>query len=471
MWGGVHFDSDQAVVGLMAKHLAQGRAFPLFFYGQTYMLGVEAWAAAPVIALAGTSVAALKLPLFFVNVAIVILLTRAVTVALDLRPLVAAMAALPLALPAAGVGARLMEANGGNVEPLLYVVLLWAVRERPWPFGLILGFGVLHREFTAYAAAAMLVLHALEGRLWSRTGLQHWALVAIGATAMTTLVHALKPFASVFGPGSSGDTGQFAQSSLEAVSTRLCFAPALWPARVEAVLFEHLPMLYGGATAPVAALGVRSEAMAGRPPVMFVVLTIVFVGVASGVWTALRRGSRSGGKSSRSHEQLGWYLLLVGLASTGVYTLASCANIGVLSLRYNLLALMIPVGALVLAMGVRNNAALRGLMAVAVTLWGGANLSDIVAVTREYQHAEPADVRQIAADVLVARGVPVAWSDFRMAYHITFLADERVRVAALDSSRIYEYALAAQRPGTPTIAHGSCPGGGEIAFGIYLCPP
>jgi len=44
---GSHFDSDQAVTGLMAKHLSEGRAFPLFFYGQTYMLGVEAWLAAP----------------------------------------------------------------------------------------------------------------------------------------------------------------------------------------------------------------------------------------------------------------------------------------------------------------------------------------------------------------------------------------------------------------------------------------
>jgi hypothetical protein len=29
-----YFDSDQAVFGLMARHLAEGRAFPLFFYGQ-----------------------------------------------------------------------------------------------------------------------------------------------------------------------------------------------------------------------------------------------------------------------------------------------------------------------------------------------------------------------------------------------------------------------------------------------------
>ena len=34
-----YFDSDQAIVGLMAKHLLEGRAFPLFFYGQEYMLG------------------------------------------------------------------------------------------------------------------------------------------------------------------------------------------------------------------------------------------------------------------------------------------------------------------------------------------------------------------------------------------------------------------------------------------------
>ena len=31
------FDSDQAIVGLMAKHLSELRAFPVFFYGQTYM--------------------------------------------------------------------------------------------------------------------------------------------------------------------------------------------------------------------------------------------------------------------------------------------------------------------------------------------------------------------------------------------------------------------------------------------------
>ena len=51
-----YFDSDQAIVGLMAKHLVEGRARPLFFYGQEYMLAVEAWAMAPVFALLGPTV-------------------------------------------------------------------------------------------------------------------------------------------------------------------------------------------------------------------------------------------------------------------------------------------------------------------------------------------------------------------------------------------------------------------------------
>ena len=63
------FDSDQAITGLMAKHLVDARAFPLFFYGQTYMLAVEAWAAAPWFLLFGPTVTALRLSLLAWNVA------------------------------------------------------------------------------------------------------------------------------------------------------------------------------------------------------------------------------------------------------------------------------------------------------------------------------------------------------------------------------------------------------------------
>src|SRR5258706_9618200 len=78
-WPAAQFDADQAVTGLMAKHLAELRAFPVFWYGQTYMLGVEAWLAAPLMALFGASVTVLKLPLLAMNVAIALLLFRGLT--------------------------------------------------------------------------------------------------------------------------------------------------------------------------------------------------------------------------------------------------------------------------------------------------------------------------------------------------------------------------------------------------------
>ena len=100
-WPNTHFDSDQAVVGLMAKHLAEGRALPLFFYGQHYMLAVEAWLAAPLFWLFGASVAALKLPLLtLVTLAVVApllhmlnrALERPASMARDVASLVAAFA-------------------------------------------------------------------------------------------------------------------------------------------------------------------------------------------------------------------------------------------------------------------------------------------------------------------------------------------------------------------------------------------
>src|SRR5262245_8531941 len=93
-----HFDSDQAVTGLMAKHLAELRAFPVFWYGQTYMLGVEAWLAAPVMAVLGATATALKLPLLAINVAVALLLFGSLVEDAGLPPRSAAFATLFFAL-------------------------------------------------------------------------------------------------------------------------------------------------------------------------------------------------------------------------------------------------------------------------------------------------------------------------------------------------------------------------------------
>ncbi|MEU4567461.1 hypothetical protein [Micromonospora sp. NPDC023956] len=56
-------NSDEATFGLVALHVAQGRAHPVFLYGQRYMGVLESYLAAPLVAVAGPSWTVLRLPL------------------------------------------------------------------------------------------------------------------------------------------------------------------------------------------------------------------------------------------------------------------------------------------------------------------------------------------------------------------------------------------------------------------------
>ena len=56
-------NSDEAIMGLAALHIARGEEFPVWFYGQAYMGTLEAYLAAPLFAFAGPSVLALRLPI------------------------------------------------------------------------------------------------------------------------------------------------------------------------------------------------------------------------------------------------------------------------------------------------------------------------------------------------------------------------------------------------------------------------
>src|SRR5688572_33221304 len=90
-----YFDADQAIYGLMAKHLSEFRTFPLFFYGQNYMLGVQSWLAVPFFWIGGPTVAMLRLPLVLINgavsAALIVMFAR-----LGIRPVLAFVAVLPL---------------------------------------------------------------------------------------------------------------------------------------------------------------------------------------------------------------------------------------------------------------------------------------------------------------------------------------------------------------------------------------
>ncbi len=479
-WPAAHFDSDQAIVGLMAKHISEGRAFPLYYYGQQYMLAIEAWLAAPVMLMLGPTVTAVKLPLVAINLATVLLLLRIAVREVGLSPMLAAIAILPVAVPAAGVAARVVEANGGNVEPWLYVLLLWIARDRPWIAGAILGFGSLQREFTLYGAAALIVMDAGRLALTRQSTVadlwpvvERWTVVAIAALAVRAIAASMQPFASALGPGTTGSDPALLAWAADPVAGRLCFDPSQWPARTTALVADHLPRLVGGAPAPLQDYGVLTGVFSGTTGLGPWVGALVAICLAGGLWRA-RTGSFVPTPSD-SVSADGWaafpiYLLLVGAVSTAVYGLAACSAIHVATLRYNLLAVFVPTGALLIGLRAFTSAPVRAGLATAVVLWCMLNASDTLALAREYLYRPPPNQRQVLARELERRGLHVAWSAYRNAYHLTFLTRERIRISANDLIRIAEYADEARRTGAPTIAERPCEGGEAVMPGIHICP-
>ena len=188
-----YFDSDQAIVGLMAKHLAEGRAKPLFFYGQEYMLAVEAWVMAPVFALLGPTVLALRLTMILLNVAGALALWWLLMRESALPPWLAALAAAPFAMAPFITAAHLVEAQGGNVEPFLWVLVLWLLRARPALLGIALGLAFLNREFTIYAVPALLAVELVRARGRFVPLVRPWLITLVSFVLVLVTVTASKP--------------------------------------------------------------------------------------------------------------------------------------------------------------------------------------------------------------------------------------------------------------------------------------
>src|SRR5438270_12436806 len=68
-----HVTSDEAIIGLMGKHILEGRAFPFYFYGISYNASCawEAYLAVVPFAIAGVSVVALIIPTVLLSMTIV----------------------------------------------------------------------------------------------------------------------------------------------------------------------------------------------------------------------------------------------------------------------------------------------------------------------------------------------------------------------------------------------------------------
>jgi hypothetical protein len=69
-------NSDEAIAGLAALHIAQGRDFPIFFYGQHYLGAIQSYLAAVLFAVFPPSTALLRIPPLFAYALFVLLMYR-----------------------------------------------------------------------------------------------------------------------------------------------------------------------------------------------------------------------------------------------------------------------------------------------------------------------------------------------------------------------------------------------------------
>lgn len=465
-YGHVHFNSDQAIIGLMAKHLSELRALPVYFYGQHYMLAVEAWVATLVFPFTGPTVWALNLVMLAFNLAIALLLVHLLERQVGLRPLHAFVAALFFLVPPPGTTMELMNANGGNIEPFLYVLLLWLFRRKPLLFGATLAVGVLNREFTLYGFVALAIIEVANGSLIRRSSLRPLALATVAFAAVLRSVAVLDAFGSTAGPGTTA-ADVVRRPGSEDVLSRVCWDVSVLPAAFYRLVTSHLAQLFGGRRQPLSTLGLRSFDAQGIDG-LWLLLAVALVAALGGVlfwsWRQQRR-------PWRGELQFGSFLLLTGAICAVVRVVARCGELDIM--RYTLLALLAPIGVVALFLRVEPSPFRRRAVIAVVAVWAAISVAAHARLLDEQRRGAYPDFYGQLVEVLTAKGVRYARGNYWIAYHATFLTREQILVDSADIVRIKQYRDIVNAHGDEVvhIQRTPCRNGVELVpDAFYTCP-
>ncbi|MEU8367749.1 DUF423 domain-containing protein [Micromonospora tulbaghiae] len=427
-------NSDEATMGLAALHIARGEGFPVWFYGQAYMGTLEAYLAAPLVALAGPSVLVLRLPTLALYALFLLLswrLTRRLggdrwyallvvaVLALgadrvvknqliagggypELNPAGAALALLTVGLCVSGPGARLPRWAAWG---LISGVLLW-VDPLILPYVLTLGVLLVARRRRELAGRAGLVL---AGAL----------LLGAAPMLVDSIRHGRNPVTAVLAAGGSG-------------------AAADWADRLHGALVLGPPLAMGFCSPGRCATWQLWWAVAF--PVLLVLAALT-------AWHTLRRASGRPGSAVR--VSAGVRLALLGgaagvLAAYAVSNAAgqtpiessrylSCLAVAVPALLWPLWQAARPLAARRLT-GRRQLAEVAGFGALAVlagVLGTGASATVDVIRAAPGVHAE-ADRHRSLVDTLGALDVRNVRGGYWTCNRLTYATGENVVCAVVD---------------------------------------
>lgn len=464
VWGTLSFDADQAVVGLMAKHVSELRALPVYQYALSYVLMVSAYVAAPFMWVAGPTIASLKFPLLLANVAVGLLLIVAMLRS-GVRPRHAFVLALPVLVPAPVTSAGLMDALGMTVEPALFVLGLWLTRRSPLVFGILAAVGFHVREFVAYGVAAVIAVDVLDGGACARERRRDWMRAGLSALGTSALLAGIARFASIRGPDtwvSEADAG-----NLATLGGAFCFAADQAAANVLDLGRSYLGLLWGPARAPLADAAVHSGLWQGAPWAWpaFAALMLAAACHAAAHWRRVWRAR---------HEpsvQLALVLILVGTQAVVVYAVSRCGPLSVMTMRYALLGLFLPTGVFLLAWATGPSAWLSRAITAGLIGLAALNAWPHARLWVEQWRTPSVSNRALLGPAMEARGLRYARSDYWTAYYVAFITRERVVVGSDTLSRVdvYERELARHADEVVRISTTPCGPTPAIVPGYYVC--
>ncbi len=308
-----HVHSDEAIIGLMGKHILEGRYFPFYMYGQAYNAGAawEAYLAAIAFAVFGVSVIALKSCIVVLSLLCLLLFYRMCLALYDGR--IALLAAILFALSPSLLKWH-FQVRGYSWYflsiPWLTILFLSieSTENRRWPlfllFGIISGLSIWSLELGIAFNAALWILLLVRRNLSLKNALIALAGFAIGysPTIAFNLTHHFANWNAVLEKTGGGGV-----------------ALLLRPETLSQVVGLEMPKFFGVDTV----LWYYPE----RPASGFVFYAIALLAAGIAVWPFLRspskivpavRGGFGGGNQERD-----LLLLLLTLACFIPYVTAS----------------------------------------------------------------------------------------------------------------------------------------------------
>jgi hypothetical protein len=458
------FDSDQAIVGLMAKHLSEGRAFPLFFYGQSYMLGVQAWMAAPFFRIGGPTVAMLRTPLVLISIAVAVGLLAAF-VRRGVRPVFALAAIAPFVATMPAVSDELIRALGVSVEPFFYVLVLWTLRRHPWWCGAFLCLATLHREFTIFALPPLLLV------VWLENPRIRWAPLVKGAVAFAAVwvaIDIVKLHVNTLGalgtPG--GNTPLTDEARL--VGGELALQPSVYLATLREAVTIGLPRMWSIATLPLAGYGLESRMgeWSWLAALVFGAASALCVSRLAFSMPALVRNTEL-----RREMLFPAYLAVIGAEMVLAYGLSG-RHYGSPTLAYLLLVILLPIALFGAYFQAETRPPIAWLVTCLLAVYAAVNITDTARVTREVIARPPVNERRVLADYLRAHRIKYGWAIYWDCYAVDFLSRERVLLASYDTVRIpgYQRIVEQNRASAANVDRLPCTGGDVVASWCVRMP-